>query len=338
MSFWHALILGIVEGITEFLPVSSTAHLTATSNLLGYQIDDRGITAFTAVIQTGAILAVIVYFWKDIVTLLGAWFRGLFHKDQRGPEYRMAWIVIVGSIPIGLVGFFARDIISGRLRNMWVIVGALVFWSLIMWIAERVAKQRRYQPDLTMNDGIFIGLMQVLALIPGVSRSGATISAGLFRGLNRVTATRLSFLMGIPALMAAGVFEAVGSRHDIAAEGGPGWFATIVATVVSFFVAWAAIAWLLRLVAKHPISVFIWWRLIIAGLLAALLYTGVMSETGAFPVDTAAHWWIWPAVGLAFVLIGIIMFYAARPSVDQIIAEHDHAVRTGQIPVVTRRR
>jgi len=323
MSFWHALILGIIEGITEFLPVSSTAHLTAASNLLGYQIDDRGITAFTAVIQVGAILAVIVYFFRDIVTLLGAWFRGLFHADQRGPDYRMAWIVIIGSIPIGLVGFLARDYISGQLRNMWVIVGALVIWSFVMWLAERLASQRRFQPDLTMNDGIIIGLVQCLALIPGVSRSGATISAGLFRGLNRVTATRLSFLMGIPALLAAGAFEAIGSRHDIAAEGGPGWFATIVATVVSFFVAWAAIAWLLRLVARHPISVFIWWRLIVAALLAAFLYFGVMSPTGAFAVDPSAHWWVWPAVAMAFIIIGIIMFFSARPTVDQLIAERE---------------
>jgi len=333
MSFWHALILGIVEGITEFLPVSSTAHLTATSNLLGYQIDDRGITAFTAVIQVGAILAVIVYFWKDIITLLGAWFRGLFSSAKRGPEYRMAWIVIVGSIPIALVGFFARDYISGPLRNMWVIVGALVAWSLVMWIAEKLASQRRFQPDLTMHDGIIIGLVQCLALVPGVSRSGATISAGLFRGLNRVTATRLSFLMGIPALLAAGAYEAIGSRQDIAAEGGPGWFATIVATVVSFFVAWAAIAWLLRLVARHPISVFIWWRLIVAALLAVFLYTGVMSTTGAFPVDAAAHWWIWPAVAMAFVIIGIIMFFSARPTVEELIAERE---ATGQIPIVRR--
>jgi undecaprenyl-diphosphatase len=307
MSLWHALILGIIEGITEFLPVSSTAHLTAASNLLGYQIDDRGVTAFTAVIQVGAILAVIVYFFKDIVSLVGAWFKGLFKADERGAEYRMAWIVIAGSIPIGIVGFFARDFISGPLRNMWVIVIALVGWSIVMWLAERFATQSRMRPDLTMNDGFILGAIQCLALIPGVSRSGATISAGLFRGMNRVTATRLSFLMGIPALVAAGVFEAIGSRADIAAEHGPGWTATGVATAVSFLVALGAIAFLLKMVARHPITVFIWWRLIIAGLLAAFLLTGVMSTTGAVAMNVFAHWWILPAVGVALLAIFIIM-------------------------------
>ncbi|MCL1801557.1 MAG: undecaprenyl-diphosphate phosphatase, partial [Promicromonosporaceae bacterium] len=271
MNLWHALVLGVIQGITEFLPVSSTAHLTAASNLMGYQIDDRGITAFTAIIQVGTILAVVGYFFRDIVTLLSAWFRGLFHKEARGPEYRMAWIVVIGSIPIGLVGFLARDFIAGALRNMWVIVGSLVIWSIVLWFAERFGRQYRFQPDLTMNDGIFVGLFQCLALIPGISRSGATISAGLFRGLNRVTATRLSFLLGIPALLAAGLFEAIGSRNDITGVGGPGWTATIVATVVSGLVGWAAIAWLLRLGATDPTSAVLLGRVIVPAPLALVL-------------------------------------------------------------------
>jgi len=308
MSFLHALILGIVEGITEFLPVSSTAHLTAVSNLLGYQIDDRGVTAFTAVIQVGAILAVIINFWRDIVNLLGAWFRGLLHKDQRGTEYRAAWVVLLGSIPIGIVGFLLRDIISGALRNMWVIVAALVLWSIAIWYAERNAAQERDMDRLTIKDAVMIGGMQCLALIPGISRSGATISAGLLRGLDRVTATRLSFLMGIPALLAAGAFEALGSFSDIGDT--VGWVPTLVATAVSFVVAWLAIKWLLKLVAGHPITVFIWWRLFAAWLIALMLVSGAMSTTGAFAVNTERHWWIWPAIIVAAGFVGGLLVRA----------------------------
>jgi len=308
MNFLHALILGIVEGITEFLPVSSTAHLTAVSNLLGYQIDDRGVTAFTAVIQVGAILAVIIYFWRDIVGLLTAWFKGLFHRSERGTEYRMAWVVLLGSIPIGIVGFLLRDVISGALRNMWVIVAALVLWSIVIWYAERVGTKNRGPGYLKIRDAIVIGLAQCLALIPGVSRSGATISAGLFRGLDRVTATRLSFLMGIPALLAAGAFEALGSMDEIGAT--VGWAPTIVATVVSLGVALLAIAWLLKLVAGHPITVFIWWRLFAAWLIAMMLITGAMSTTGEFPVDTLTHWWIWPAIIISAGIVGGLLVRA----------------------------
>ncbi|MDR2702752.1 MAG: undecaprenyl-diphosphate phosphatase [Cellulomonadaceae bacterium] len=308
MSFWHALILGIVEGITEFLPVSSTAHLTAVSNLLGYQIDDRGVTAFTAVIQVGAILAVIIHFWRDIVNLLRSWVTGLLHKEQRGTDYRAAWVVLLGSIPIGIVGFLLRDVISGVLRNMWVIVAALILWSIVIWFAERNGRQERDMNNLTIKDAFIIGAAQCLALIPGVSRSGATISAGLFRGLDRVTATRLSFLMGIPALLAAGAFEAIGSMADIGDT--VGWGATLIATAVSFGVAWLAISWLLKLVAGHPITVFIWWRLFVAWLIALMLVSGAMSTTGAFVVDTVRHWWIWPAIIIAAGFVGGLLVRA----------------------------
>ena len=333
MSFWHALILGIVEGITEFLPVSSTAHLTAVSNLLGYQIDDRGVTAFTAVIQVGAILAVIVYFWRDIINLLGAWFRGLAHREQRGVDYQAAWIVILGSIPIGIVGFLLRDVISGALRNMWVIVAALVLWSLAIWYAERSATQTRQMRDLTLKDAIVIGGLQCLALIPGVSRSGATISAGLFRGLDRVTATRLSFLMGIPALLAAGAFEALGSFGDIGAT--VGWAATLIATVVSFGVAWVAIAWLLKLVAGHPITVFIWWRLFVAWLIAMMLITGAMSTTGEFAVDTVAHWWIWPALIISAGIVGGLLVRAITGADRPRTIDQPTAIRIEPAPITT---
>ena len=276
MTFWQALLLGVVEGITEFLPVSSTGHLTIVEKLLGLTVDDPGVTAFTAVIQVGAILGSIVYFRADIIRLAGAWFRGLANAGARSErDYKMAWLVIAGSIPIGIVGFLARDLITGPLRSLWFVVGGLVVWSFVMIAAERVGRQDRGEESLTLKDSLVVGLFQCIALIPGVSRSGATISAGLFRGLDRVSATRLAFFLAIPALTAAGVFEAVGSADDIASS--VGWGPTIVATVVSLVVALAAIAWLLRIVARFPITVFVAYRLVLAAVVAVLLLTGVID-------------------------------------------------------------
>ncbi len=276
MNFWQALLLGVVEGITEFLPVSSTGHLTIVEKLLGLSVDDRGVTAFTAVIQVGAILGSIAYFRADIVRLAGAWFRGLTSAEARQErDYKMAWLVIVGSIPIGVVGLLARDLITGPLRSLWFVVGGLVVWSFVMILAERLGRQDRGEESLTFADSLVVGFVQCISFVPGVSRSGATISAGLLRGLDRVSATRLAFFLAIPALTAAGVFEAVGSAGDIASS--VGWGPTIVATVVSLVVALAAIAWLLRLVAKFPITVFVAYRLVLAAVIAVLLLTGVIT-------------------------------------------------------------
>lgn len=278
MDLLDALLLGIVEGLTEFLPVSSTGHLTIVEKLLGLQVDDPGVTAFTAIIQVGAIAAVLFYFRRDITTLASAWFRGLANPAARqGQDYRLAWYVIVGSIPIGIVGFAARELISGPLRNLWVVTAALAVWSIFMYAAERVGTRSRGEADLTMKDALVIGIVQCIALIPGVSRSGATISAGLFRGLDRVVATRLSFFLSIPALVAAGVYEALTATAEISAS--VGWLPTGVATAVSFVVAYVSIAWLLRLVAAHPITVFIGYRLVLAAALAVALGTGALSAT-----------------------------------------------------------
>ncbi|MBN9185393.1 MAG: undecaprenyl-diphosphate phosphatase [Microbacterium sp.] len=277
MSIWAALVLGIVEGVTEFLPISSTGHLTIVEKLLGLQIDDNGVTAFTAIIQVGAIVAVIVYFWRDIVRLIAAWFRGLADRDARGSDYRLAWFVIIGSVPIGLIGFLARDVISGPLRNLWVVVGALIVWSMVMWLAERVATKQRDEKKMNIGDALVIGLVQCFALIPGVSRSGATISAGLFRGLDRLAATRISFFLSIPALVAAGGYEAATSAGDIGAS--VGWGPTAIATIVSFVVAYVSIAWLLRFVVHHRITVFIWYRIALAVLVSGLLLAGVITAT-----------------------------------------------------------
>ena len=278
MNLHDAVLLGIVEGLTEFLPVSSTGHLTITEKLLGLQVDDPGVTAFTALIQVGAIAAVLVYFRRDIASLAAAWFRGLAKPETRqDPSYRLAWYVIAGSIPIGIVGFAGKELISGPLRNLWVVAAGLVVWSLFMFLAERLGRQDRGESDLRLRDVLIIGLLQCVALVPGVSRSGATITAGLFLGLDRVTATRLSFFLSIPALVAAGAYEGLTSTSEISTS--VGWLPTAVATLVSFLVAYAAIAWLLRLVASHSISVFIPYRLLVAAVLAVALGTNVLSAT-----------------------------------------------------------
>lgn len=280
MNWLHAILLGIIEGITEFLPVSSTGHLNIVEKLLGYDIDSRGMTAFTAVIQVGAIIAAILYFWKDIVRIAVAWVRGLVSAEARtDPDCTLGWGVIVGSIPVAVVGLAFKDLIEGPLRSMWVIAIALLVWSFAMWAADRIQANQVVAKEMhhvSVLDALIIGVFQALApLFPGVSRSGATISAGLMLGFDRVTATRLSFFMGIPALVAAGGLEAVGSAGDI--SDAVGWGPTIIATAVSFVVAYASIAWLLRFVSKNSFTSFIVYRIIVALVLLGLLAGGVVS-------------------------------------------------------------
>jgi undecaprenyl-diphosphatase len=281
LSYLDAVILGIVEGLTEYLPISSTGHLTIAEKLLGLEVDDPAVTAYTAFIQLGAIAATLIYFFKDIVRFAVAWFRGLRDTEaRRDPDYGLAWAVIIGSIPVGVVGFAARDFISGPLRSLWVVAAALLLWSIVIVVGERVhttfERQGRIRGEHSVRpiDGLIIGLVQCFSLIPGVSRSGATISAGLFRGLDRVAATRLSFFLSIPALLAAGVFEL---KDALGGEIGVG--ETLVGTVVAFVVAYASVAWLLRFVAHHPITWFVPYRIALGAVLLVLLAGGVMSAT-----------------------------------------------------------
>jgi undecaprenyl-diphosphatase len=275
MNYFEAVILGIVEGLTEFLPVSSTGHLTIVEKLLGMQVDDPAVTAFTAVIQTGAIAAVVVYFWTDIWRIAKAWTLGLVKPEYRGRfDHRMGWFVIAGSIPIGIVGLAAKDLITGPLRSLWVVAAALVLWSAVMLFAEKRGRQDREERTLTMADALVIGIVQCVALVPGVSRSGATISAGLLRGLDRVAATRMSFFLSIPALVAAGLFE----LKD-ALSGDIGIGQTIVGTLVSFVVAYASVAWLLKFVAHHSIGKFVPYRVGLGLVVAGVLAAGWMTAT-----------------------------------------------------------
>ena len=275
MDLLNAIILGIVEGLTEFLPVSSTGHLTIAEKMLGLAIDDKAVTAFTAVIQMGAIAAVVVFFRADIWRIIRSWCRGLVRPEHRGDfDHRMGWYIIFGSIPIGVVGLLGRNLVTGPLRNLWWVAGSLIAWSFVLVYAERRGGQERRERDLTLMDAIVIGLVQCIALIPGVSRSGATISAGMLRGLDRVAATRVSFFLSIPALVAAGLFE----MKDVAGSGiGP--TETLTATGVSFVVAYASVAWLLRFVAHHSMSVFAVYRVAVGVALVVLLTTGVMTAT-----------------------------------------------------------
>lgn len=273
MNYWDAIILGIVEGLTEFLPVSSTGHLTITEKILGLPIDAREVTAFTAVIQVGAIAAVLVYFWTDIWRIAKAWTAGVFKPEFRGTlDHRMGWYIIVGSLPIGIVGFAARDLISGDLRSLWVVGTALIVWSAVMLLAERRGSQARDESGMTLRDALTMGGVQCLALIPGVSRSGASISAGLLQGLDRVTATKMSFYLGIPSLVGAGIYE-------LKEVGGIDVGVTIVGTLVSFVVAYASVAWLLKFVAGNSIGKFVPYRVVLGAVIIVLLATGAMSAT-----------------------------------------------------------
>ena len=279
MEWWQAIILGIIEGITEFLPVSSTGHLTITQKLFGMQLDDPSLTAFTVIIQIGAIVAAIVYFWSDIWRVLTAWWKGLWSsKHRKNFDYKYGWAIIIGSLPIAVIGLIFKDQIETTLRSLWFVAIGLIGWSVVMWLADRIGqKATRVEKDVTWKDTLAIGVMQCLALIPGVSRSGATISGGLFRKFDRVSATKLSFFLGIPALFAAGAFQSIAQYQHI--SNGVGWGDTILAGVVSFIVGYISIAWLLKFVSSNNFSVFIWYRLLLGGVIIALLASGVISAT-----------------------------------------------------------
>jgi len=276
LNIFEAVLLGAVEGFTEFLPISSTGHLTILEKLLGYDIDDPDITAFTAIIQSGAVLATVLFLRKDIARIVPAWFRGVFNAGERdNPDYRFGWAVILGSIPIGIVGLLFQDTITSTLRSLWFVAWSLVLWSGVMAFADHAATQIRHEEDITWKDTLIIGVTQCLALIPGVSRSGATMSAGLLRDFDRVTVTRLSFFLSIPALLGASVLQTITEYDNI--SGGVGWGPTIVALITSFVVGWFAVSWLLKFIAKHSYSIFIAYRLVLGALLMVLLATNVIQ-------------------------------------------------------------
>ena len=275
MTWFEALVLGLVQGLTEFLPISSSAHVRIVSEL--WFGGDAG-ASFTAVIQLGTEAAVVIYFAKDIWRLLKAWFRGLVSREARAdPDYKMAWYVVFGSLPIAVLGVLFKDEIRSGLRNLWITAIVLMVFAAILAVADETGRQARTK--LTLRDSWVMGFAQAMALVPGVSRSGGTLTAGLFLGLRREDATRYAFLLAIPSVFGAGLF----SIPDVLDRSGPGLQAdipqTIAATVVSFVVGYACVAWLLRYVSKHSYMVFVWYRIVLGAVLCGLLATGVVSPT-----------------------------------------------------------
>ncbi|WP_326837454.1 undecaprenyl-diphosphate phosphatase [Amycolatopsis rhabdoformis] len=270
----QSVILGIVEGLTEFLPVSSTGHLKIAEGLLGIPVDDKSVVGFTAVIQVGAIAAVLVYFFRDIVRFAAAWGRGLVNpRARREHDYKFAWWVILATLPVVVAGLLFQSLVKGPLASLWVVAVSLIVGSAIMWAADRFGTGNRGEREATLTDAMLVGSSQILALLfPGFSRSGATISTGLLRGLDRVAATRLSFFLSIPALTGAGLYE----LKD-ALGGGVSVLPLVVGTVVSFVVAYAAIAWLLKFVAGHTFTAFVVYRVIVGVALLAALGSGLLA-------------------------------------------------------------
>lgn len=273
ISWSQTIVLSIVQGLTEFLPISSSGHLRIVSELFWGK--DAG-ASFTAVVQLGTEAAVLVYFAKDIAKILTGWFRGLFDKKQRGFDYRMGWMVIVGTLPVSIVGLLAKDIIRDNLRNMWITASVLIAFSFVFIAAEKWGSKRRSFDQLTMRDAVILGCAQCLALIPGVSRSGGTVSAGLFVGLDREVATRFSFLLAIPAVLASGLFSLPDAFAPDAGQAASG-MQLAVGTGIAFALGYASIAWLLKFVGSHSFSWFAAYRIPVGLLVMALLATGMLT-------------------------------------------------------------
>ncbi len=272
MSWMQVIILSIVQGLTEFLPVSSSGHLRIVSTLIWGT--DAG-ASFTAVVQLGTELAVLIFFTKDIVRIIAAWFTGVVNPSKRTQDYYMSWMVIVGTVPVGVIGFLFKDLIRDGLRNLWITVSVLILFSFVFILAERYGSKRRSMDELSMKDALVMGCAQCLALIPGVSRSGGTISAGLFLGLDREVATRFSFLLAIPAVLASGLFslpDALAPDAGLAASGSQ----LIVGTAIAFVLGYASIAWLLKFVSHNSFAWFAAYRIPVGLLVAVLLATGVL--------------------------------------------------------------
>jgi undecaprenyl-diphosphatase len=274
MSLFEAIILGVVQGLTEFLPISSTGHLRIVPAFVGW--DDPG-AAFTAVIQLGTTAAVLIYFRHDLLRIARAWLLSLRDPRVRGElDARLGWYIILGTIPIGIFGLIFKDQIETGARDLYLIGAALIVFGLVMLAADRTAQQKRGIEDMTSRDGVMIGVAQAFALVPGVSRSGATISAGLFAGLNRAAAARYSFLLSTPAVVLSALFElrkfVGGSEHTDA-----GAFSLVVGTVFAFIVGYWSIAFLLRWVSRHGLGLFVAYRISLGTLVLALTGAGAIS-------------------------------------------------------------
>ncbi|MQY10593.1 Undecaprenyl-diphosphatase [Streptomyces sp. RB5] len=289
MSWFESVILGLVQGLTEFLPISSSGHLRLTAAFAGWE--DPG-AAFTAISQIGTETAVLLYFRKDVVRIISAWFRSLTDKAMRAdPDARMGWLIIVGSIPIGVLGLTFQDAIEGPFRDLRLIGTTLIVMGLLLGYADwraskdsaggrhRAPKQRKELTDLTTRDGLLFGFAQALALVPGVSRSGATLTGGLFLGYNREAAARYSFLLAMPAVLASGVFE----LKEVASEPHISWGPIIAGTLIAFGVGYAVIAWLMQYITTKSFMPFVIYRVLLGLLIFALVGFGALEPTAGDP-------------------------------------------------------
>ena len=270
-----AAVLGIVQALTEFLPVSSSAHVRIVGELMLPGSDPGAF--FTAIIQIGTEAAVVVYFWRDIVTIISKWCKALVGKhDRKDPEVRLGWLIIVGSIPIVIIGLLFQDYIEGALRSLWITATMLIVFGLIIGIADWAGKRERTLEDMTWGQGILYGFAQALAVIPGVSRSGGTIMAGRFMGFDRPSAARYSFLLAIPAVVGSGLYGVVQTlgRSEAMVLG---WGPTILATIIAFGLGLVVIHWFLKYVETKSFAIFVWYRVALGIVLYILLGTGVLA-------------------------------------------------------------
>jgi undecaprenyl-diphosphatase len=270
----QSIVLGIVQGLTEFLPISSSAHQRIVPAFLGWE--DPG-AAFTAITQLGTEAAVLIFFRDELWSIATKWLRALRDPSLRShPDVRMGWYLIVATIPIGILGYVFQDQIENGGRNLWLIGSTLIVFGLILGYADRVGRHERELERLSTRDGMLIGLAQSLALIPGVSRSGATMSAGLLLGLQRPAAARFSFLLAVPAVVASGLFELKGVISGEKGGDEPIGY-VIVATVIAFIVGYVAIAWLLRYLAHHSVRLFVIYRVLLGSAVLVLVAAGAIS-------------------------------------------------------------
>lgn len=276
MSWGQVVVLSVVQGLTEFLPVSSSGHLNIVSRI--FFSADAG-ASFTAVSQLGTEAAVLVYFARDIVRILRAWFNGLFVKSHRDADYRLGWYVIIGTIPICVLGLLFKEVIRSEVRNLWVVATAMVVFSAVIALAEYVGRRNRDIEQLNWRDAIVVGSAQCLALVPGVSRSGSTISAGLFLGLERELAARFGFLLAIPAVFASGLFSLPDAFKPVT----EGMSATgpqlLVSILIAFVIGLAAVTWFLRFLVRHNMFWFVGYRVIVGSVVLILLATGTVAAT-----------------------------------------------------------
>lgn len=274
MDWLTAIILGLVQGLTEFLPISSSAHLRIVGDWLG---GDPGAT-FTAITQLGTETAVIVFFWRDIVRIITAWIGSLTGKvDKRDPDARMGWYIILGSLPIGILGLLLQHFIRDQFRSLWLIAGTLIVFGVILGVADVIGRKAKTLADLNGRDGVIFGFAQALALIPGVSRSGGTITAGRLLGYDRASSARYSFLLAISAVFLSGLYETYSALKDEAGTGAIQWGPTILATIIAGVVGWAVIKYLLRYLEFGSFLPFVLYRIGLGTLIMILLAFGVMQ-------------------------------------------------------------